>query len=292
MKIRKAVIPAAGWGTRFLPLSKSVPKELLPLLDKPIIQYAVEDAVACGIELIIVVTSQGKTAIENYFTRNVELEHVLEQKGNAALSDKLRHLSEMADFCFIPQKEVLGLGHAVLSTKAVVGNEPFAVILPDDIFQQREQVLQKMIEISERYQSSVIALKPVDPSETGRWGVAKVNRMTEFLYKIEDLVEKPQPSVAPSNLAVMGRYVLMPEIFSVLESTSPGWGGEIQLTDGLKSLLKKQGIYGYQIEGEYYDTGTILGWIQTTVALALKHPEYGPALRSSFSPLKGDFRQV
>lgn len=292
MKIRKAVIPAAGWGTRFLPLSKSVPKELLPLLDKPIIQYAVEDAVACGIELIIVVTSQGKTAIENYFTRNVELEHVLEQKGNAALSDKLRHLSEMADFCFIPQKEVLGLGHAVLSTKAVVGNEPFAVILPDDIFQQREQVLQKMIEISERYQSSVIALKPVDPSETGRWGVAKVNRMTEFLYKIEDLVEKPQPSVAPSNLAVMGRYVLMPEIFSVLESTSPGWGGEIQLTDGLKSLLKKQGIYGYQIEGEYYDTGTIPGWIQTTVALALKHPEYGPALRSSFSPLKGDFRQV
>lgn len=292
MKIRKAVIPAAGWGTRFLPLSKSVPKELLPLLDKPIIQYAVEDAVACGIELIIVVTSQGKTAIENYFTRNVELEHVLEQKGNAALSDKLRHLSEMADFCFIPQKEVLGLGHAVLSTKAVVGNEPFAVILPDDIFQQREQVLQKMIEISERYQSSVIALKPVDPSETGRWGVAKVNRMTEFLYKIEDLVEKPQPSVAPSNLAVMGRYVLMPEIFSALESTSPGWGGEIQLTDGLKSLLKKQGIYGYQIEGEYYDTGTILGWIQTTVALALKHPEYGPALRSSFSPLKGDFRQV
>ncbi len=292
MKIRKAVIPAAGLGTRFLPLSKSVPKELLPLLDKPIIQYAVEDAVACGIELVIIVTSQGKTAIEDYFTRNVELEHVLEQKGQAVLSDKLRHLSEMADFCFVQQKEMLGLGHAVLSTRAVVGDEPFAVILPDDIFQQREKVLQRMIEISERYQSSVLALKPVDPDETGRWGVAKVNKETESLYKIEDLVEKPLPSVAPSNLAVMGRYVLMPEIFSALESTSPGWGGEIQLTDGLKSLLKKQDIYGYQIEGKYYDTGTIRGWIQTTAELALEHPEYGPELRSSYSSFKSDLRQV
>ena len=292
MKIRKAVIPAAGLGTRFLPLSKSVPKELLPLLDKPIIQYAVEDAVACGIELVIIVTSQGKTAIEDYFTRNVELEHVLEQKGQAVLSDKLRHLSEMADFCFVQQKEMLGLGHAVLSTRAVVGDEPFAVILPDDIFQQREKVLQRMIEISERYQNSVLALKPVDPDETGRWGVAKVNKKTESLYKIEDLVEKPLPSVAPSNLAVMGRYVLMPEIFSALESTSPGWGGEIQLTDGLKSLLKEQDIYGYQIEGKYYDTGTIRGWIQTTAELALEHPEYGPELRSSYSSFKSDLHQV
>ena len=292
MKIRKAVIPAAGLGTRFLPLSKSVPKELLPLLDKPIIQYAVEDAVACGIELVIIVTRQGKTAIEDYFARNVELEQVLEQKGQAVLSDKLRHLSEMADFCFVQQKEMLGLGHAVLSTRAVVGDEPFAVILPDDIFQQREKVLQRMIEISERYQSSVLALKPVDPDETGRWGVAKVNKETESLYKIEDLVEKPLPSVAPSNLAVMGRYVLMPEIFSALESTSPGWGGEIQLTDGLKSLLKEQDIYGYQIEGKYYDTGTIRGWIQTTAELALEHPEYGPELRSSYSSFKSDLHQV
>ena len=292
MKIRKAVIPAAGLGTRFLPLSKSVPKELLPLLDKPIIQYAVEDAVACGIELVIIVTSQGKTAIEDYFTRNVELEHVLEQKGQAVLSDKLRHLSEMADFRFVQQEKMLGLGHAVLSTRAVVGDEPFAVILPDDIFQQRGKVLQRMVEISERYQGSVLALKTVDPDETGRWGVAKVNKETESLYKIEDLVEKPLPSVAPSNLAVMGRYVLMPEIFSALESTSPGWGGEIQLTDGLKSLLKKQDIYGYQIEGKYYDTGTIRGWIQTTVELALEHPEYGPELRSSCSLFKSDLRQV
>ncbi len=292
MKIRKAVIPAAGLGTRFLPLSKSVPKELLPLLDKPIIQYAVEDAVACGIEVVIIVTSQGKTAIEDYFTRNVELEHVLEQKGQAVLADKLRHLSEMADFCFVQQKEMLGLGHAVLSTRAVVEDEPFAVILPDDIFQQRGKVLQRMIEISERYQSSVLALKPVDPDETGRWGVAKVSKETESLYKIEDLVEKPLPSVAPSNLAVMGRYVLMPEIFSALESTSPGWGGEIQLTDGLKSLLKKHGVYGYQIEGKYYDTGTIHGLIQTTVELALEHPEYGPELRSNGSLFKNDLRQV
>jgi UTP--glucose-1-phosphate uridylyltransferase len=198
----------------------------------------------------------------------------------------------MADFCFVQQKEMLGLGHAVLSARAVVGDEPFAVILPDDIFQQRGKVLQRMVEISERYQSSVLALKPVDPDETGRWGVAKVNKETESLYRIEDLVEKPLPSVAPSNLAVMGRYVLMPEIFPALESTSPGWGGEIQLTDGLKSLLKKQDIYGYRIEGKYYDTGTIRGWLQTTVELALEHPEYGPELRSSCSLFKSDLRQV
>jgi len=291
MKIKKAVIPAAGLGTRFLPLSKSVPKEMLPLLDKPIIQYAVEDAVACGIETVIVITSEGKTAIENYFSRNMELEHLLEQKGKADLSKKLRDLSEMVDFRFVSQKEMLGLGHAVLSTKSVVGDEPFAVILPDDIFQQREQVLQTMIEMAERYQGSVIALKQVDPSETGRWGVAKVNKITEAAYKIDGLVEKPLPSVAPSNLAVMGRYILMPEIFSALESTVPGWGGEIQLTDGLKSLLKRQNIFGYEIEGEYYDTGTIPGWIQTTVELALKHPEYGPVLRSKLSFPKGDLRQ-
>ncbi len=292
MKIRKAVIPAAGLGTRFLPLSKSVPKELLPLLDKPIIQYAVEDAVACGIELVIIVTSREKMAIENYFSRNMALEHILEQKGKGILSDKLRHISEMADFRFVSQKEMLGLGHAVLSTKEMVGDEPFAVILPDDIFQQREQVLQRMIEISEQYQGSVVALKTVDSSETERWGVAKVNRITGSRYKIEDLVEKPHPSVAPSNLAVMGRYVLMPEIFSALEATSPGWGGEIQLTDGLKSLLKRQGVYGYQIEGEYYDTGTIQGWIQTTVELAMKHPEYSPALRERLSLFKGDLPQI
>ncbi len=292
MKIRKAVIPAAGLGTRFLPLSKSVPKELLPLLDKPIIQYAVEDAVACGIELVIIVTSQEKMAIENYFSRNVALEYMLEKKGKAALSDKLRHISEMADFRFVSQKEMLGLGHAVLSAKEVVGNEPFAVILPDDIFQQREQVLQRMIEISEQHRGSVVALKTVDSSETGRWGMAKVNRITESLYKIEDLVEKPQPSVAPSNLAVMGRYVLMPEIFSALEATSPGWGGEIQLTDGLKYLLKRQGVYGYQIEGEYYDTGTIHGWIQTTVELAMEHPEYSPLLRNRLSLFKDDLPKV
>jgi UTP--glucose-1-phosphate uridylyltransferase len=291
MKIRKAVITAAGWGTRFLPLSKSVPKELLPLLDKPIIQYAVEEAVACGIELVIIVTSQGKMAIESYFTRNAGLEHVLEQQGKTILLEKLRTLSEMVDFCFVPQVQVLGLGHAVLATRAVVGNEPFAVILPDDLFDKKEKVLQKMINIYNEYQGSVIALKPVKQSDIERYGIVEVDKKDDFLYRIKNLMEKPQPSVAPSNLAVMGRYILMPEIFSALEATSPGWGGEIQLTDGLKCLLQKQAIYGYQIQGNYYDTGTISGWIQTTMTFALEHPEYGPALKNILTSFSGDLHQ-
>jgi len=291
MKVRKAVITAAGWGTRFLPLSKSVPKELLPLLDKPIIQYAVEEAVASGIELVIIVTSQGKTAIESYFTRNTGLEHVLEKQEKTVLLNKIRSLSEMVDICFVPQVEVLGLGHAVLSTRAVIGNEPFAVILPDDLFDLKEKVLQKMINIYNENEGSVVALRTVKPSEVGRYGIVEVDKKTESLYQIKNLVEKPQPSLAPSNLAVMGRYILMPEIFTALESTTPGWGGEIQLTDGLKWLLQKQSIFGYQIQGDYYDTGTIPGWIQTTVAFALKHPEYGPSLRNTLSSFNDDLHQ-
>ena len=258
------------------------------MLDKPIIQYAVEEAVACGIELVIIVTSQGKAAIENYFTRNAGLEHVLEKQEKTVLLEKLRSLSEMVDFCFVPQVDVLGLGHAILSTRAVLGNEPFAVILPDDLFDEKEKVLQKMTDIYNEYQGSVVALRTVEPSEVERYGIVEVDKKNEFLYQIKSLVEKPQPSLAPSNLAVMGRYILTPEIFSALESTSPGWGGEIQLTDGLKCLLQKQAIYGYQIQGDYYDTGTIPGWIQTTVAFALKHPKYGPALRNTLSSFSGD----
>ena len=237
MKVRKAVIAAAGWGTRFLPITKSVAKEILPLVDKPIIQYAVEEAVACGIELVVIVTTQGKTAIEDYFDKNIGLEHVLQQRGKIDLLEKIRHLPDMADFCFVRQKEPLGLGHAVLSARAAVGEEPFALILPDDLFEQRELVLQKILDIFQECQGSVIALRQVSQDEIERYGVIKPKKIAEHIYQVTDLVEKPKPGRAPSALAIMGRYVLTPEVFAELESTSPGADEEIQLTDGLKRLL-------------------------------------------------------
>jgi len=285
MKIRKAVIPAAGWGTRFLPITKSVPKEILPLVDKPIIQYAVEECAACGIELIIIITSQGKAAIEDYFDKSVGLEHILEQRGKEDLLAKISHLSNLPSICFVHQKELLGLGHAVLSAKDVVGKEPFLVILPDDLFEQKELVLKKMLNIFEQYHGSVVAVKKVEPDEISRYGVVKPKRIAKDVYQIMDFIEKPEPSQAPSNLAIMGRYVLMPEVFEELQSTSFGVGGELQITDGLKRLLRRQAVFGYEIEGDYYDAGTILGWIKATMALGLKHPEIGPELKDYLNHL-------
>ena len=285
VKVRKAVIPAAGWGTRFLPITKSVPKEILPLVDKPIIQYAVEECAACGIELIIIITSQGKAAIEDYFDKSVGLEHILEQSGKEDLLAKISHLSNLPSICFVHQKELLGLGHAVLSAKDVVGKEPFLVILPDDLFEQKELVLKKMLNIFEQYHGSVVAVKKVEPDEISRYGVVKPKRIAKDVYQIMDFIEKPEPSQAPSNLAIMGRYVLMPEIFEELQSTSFGVGGELQITDGLKRLLRRQAVFGYEIEGDYYDAGTILGWIKATMALGLKHPEIGPELKDYLNHL-------
>lgn len=285
VKVRKAVIPAAGWGTRFLPITKSVPKEILPLVDKPIIQYAVEECAACGIELIIIITSQGKAAIEDYFDKSVGLEHILEQRGKEDLLAKISHLSNLPSICFVHQKELLGLGHAVLSAKDVVGKEPFLVILPDDLFEQKELVLKKMLNIFEQYHGSVVAVKKVEPDEISRYGVVKTKRIAKDVYQIMDFIEKPEPSQAPSNLAIMGRYVLMPEVFEELQSTSFGVGGELQITDGLKRLLRRQAVFGYEIEGDYYDAGTILGWIKATIALGLKHPEIGPELKDYLNHL-------
>ena len=285
VKVRKAVIPAAGWGTRFLPITKSVPKEILPLVDKPIIQYAVEECAACGIELIIIITSQGKAAIEDYFDKSVGLEHILEQRGKEDLLAKISHLSNLPSICFVHQKELLGLGHAVLAAKDVVGKEPFLVILPDDLFEQRELVLKKMLNIFEQYHGSVVAVKQVEPDEISRYGVVKPKRIAKDVYQIMDFIEKPEPSQAPSNLAIMGRYVLMPEVFEELQSTSFGVGGELQITDGLKRLLRRQAVFGYEIEGDYYDAGTILGWIKATIALGLKHPEIGPELKDYLNHL-------
>ncbi|OGO31592.1 MAG: UTP--glucose-1-phosphate uridylyltransferase [Chloroflexi bacterium RBG_16_56_11] len=279
MRIRKAVITAAGWGTRFLPVTKSQPKEMLPLVNKPLIQYSVEEAIACGVELIVIVTSLGKRAIEDYFDRSFELEQVLMQKGETELAEKIRRLSNMVDITYVRQKEQLGLGHAVLSTRKIIGDEPFILLLPDDLFEQGEMVLKNMVNICEQYEGSVIAVKQVTEREISRYGIVDPRKKADRVYQVLDMVEKPRPEDAPSDLAVMGRYVLMPDIFQILTETLPGRGGEIQLTDGLKQLARKNAVYAYEFEGERYDAGTPFGWLQTTMALALRDPCLGPELR-------------
>mgnify|MGYP001050440696 CR=1 FL=1 len=279
MKVRKAVITAAGWGIRFLPITKSQRKEMLPLVDKPLIQYSVEEAVACGVELVIIVTAQGKGAIEDHFDRSFELEHFLERKGENKLAEEIRRLSNMVDICYVRPKERLGLGHAVLAAKRVVGEEPFVLLLPDDLFEGQEAVLRQMLEIYQRYQGNIIAVKRVSKEEINRYGIIEPRKVAEHVYQVINLVEKPQPEQAPSDLAIMGRYVLMPEIFEALESTLPGKNQEIQLTDALAQVLQKQAIYAYEFEGERYDAGTPLGWLEATIVLALGHPDIGPKLR-------------
>lgn len=279
MRIRKAVITAAGWGTRFLPVTKSLPKEMLPLLNKPVIQYSVEEAAACGVDLVVIVTAQGKRAIEDYFDRSLELEHVLEQKGESKTLEEIRRLSDMVDICYVRQKEQLGLGHAVLSARKIVGNEPFVLLLPDDLFEQGESLLKRMIEVYEDRQASVLAVKRVTPGDVSRYGIVEPRTVAEHIHQVMSLVEKPHPDRAPSNLAIMGRYVLMPEVFEALETTTPGRNQEIQLTDGLQRLLQHHPIYAYEFEGERYDAGTPLGWLQTMIALALKTRDMGPGLR-------------
>jgi UTP--glucose-1-phosphate uridylyltransferase len=289
MKIRKAVITAAGWGTRFLPVTKSQPKEMLPLVNKPIIQYSVEEAIACGIELLVIVTSIGKRAIEDYFDRSFELEQVLEKKGDAKQAEEIRRLSNLIDITYVRQKEQRGLGHALLSAKKIVGNEPFILMLPDDVFEQQELVLKNMMETYRRYESSVIAVQHVAESEISRYGIIEAKRISPRIHRVTDFVEKPQPEDAPSDLAIMGRYILTPEIFDILDDTPPGRNDEIQLTDGLKQLVKRHPVYAYEFEGERYDAGTPYGWLQTNIALALKDPDIGPRLENylnSLSPFK------
>lgn len=279
MKIRKAVITAAGWGTRFLPVTKSVPKEMLPLVNKPVIQYSMEEAIACGVEMIVIVTSLGKRAIEDYFDRCFELEQVLLQKGEVALAERIRCLASMVDITFVRQKEQLGLGHAVLSARKTIGDEPFILLLPDDIFPQGDQVLQRMIAIHTKYGGSVIAVKRVTEAEVSRYGIIDAVEREERVFEVGDLVEKPPAGEAPSDLAVMGRYILMPEIFDILARTPRGKGGEIQLTDALQQLARQRLVYAYEFESERYDAGTPLGWLQTNIALALRDPLLGPELR-------------
>jgi len=279
------VITAAGRGTRFLPITKCLPKEMLPLVDKPIIQYSVEEAIACGVELIIIVTTPGKKTIEDYFDRSSELEHVLKKKGETKLVDKIKVLPHTIDVCYVHQKEQLGLGHALLTAKHVVGDGPFILMLPDDIFECRDMVLKKMMDVYQCYGSRVIAVKRVSKEEVSRYGIIEPKRVADRIYNVLNLIEKPKPHESPSDLAIMGRYILTPEIFEVLGNTPPGRNGEIQLTDALKRLLTQQPLYAYEFEGERYDAGTLLGWLETTVALALENPDFGPDFRRYLSTI-------
>ena len=279
MKVRKAVIIAAGRGTRFLPVTRSQPKEMLPLVDKPLIQYSVEEAINSGIEQVIMVTARGKQAIDDYFDRCFELEQFLEQKGETELLRQMQELSNMVDICYVRQKEQLGLGHAILTAKDIIGKEPFAVILPDDIIDSDVPSLKRMIEVYEEYGAGVIAVERVSDENIRKYGIIEPRQVSEGVYQVLSLVEKPEPAQAPSHLGIVGRYILTPEIFDVLMVTPPGKSGEIQVTDGLQLLLKQQALYACELSGVRYDTGTPLGWLEATVALALKRDDIGPELR-------------
>jgi UTP--glucose-1-phosphate uridylyltransferase len=285
MKIRKAVITAGGWGTRFLPITRSQPKEMLPLINKPLIHYTVEEAINSGITQVILVTALGKNAIEDYFDRSFELEYFLEQKGEIELLQEMRELSSLVNVCYIRQKEQLGLGHAVLATKDVIADEPFALLLPDDIIDSKVPALKQLIEVYEQYRTNVIAIERVKKQDTVKYGIIEPKEISSRLYEVLSLVEKPEPEAAPSNLGIVGRYILTPQIFEALEATPPGKIREIQLTDALQLLLRKQEINACEFEGVRYDSGTPLGWLRATIAFALKHPDIGPELKEYLGQL-------
>lgn len=279
-KIRKAVIPAAGFGTRFLPATKSMPKEMLPIIDKPAIHYAVEEAVKSGIEEIIFITGRGKNAIEDYFDHSYELEHTLELKGKDAILEEVKAISDMANIVYIRQKEPLGLGHAVLRAKDLVGNEPFAVILPDDFLHGEKPCIGEMAKVFEETGKSVILTEEVPESKVSSYGVVDPESGTDGEYfKLKGIIEKPDVSEAPSNHAVVGRYVLKPEIFDYLEETKPGKGGEIQLTDAIIELINNDGMVSYKMQNEHYDTGDKLGFLKATVHMGLKHEKLNDDFR-------------
>ena len=275
MKVRKAVITAAGWGTRFLPITRSQPKEMLPLVDKPLIHYSVEEAIKSGFDRIILVTSAGKRAIEDYFKRSPELENFLASKGETELLKRIGEISGMADFCYVLQKEPKGLGDAVLTVKVVVGDEPFALMLPDDVIDSDVPGLKQMLAVYEKYGSGVVAVARVSDEETGRYGIIEPEQVAAGVYQVLSLVEKPGPAKAPSRLGIVGRYILTPRIFDILKNTPPGKNGEIQLTDALNSLLKQEKLYACELEGTRYDAGTPLGWLKANVDLALKRDDIG-----------------
>jgi UTP--glucose-1-phosphate uridylyltransferase len=292
MKVCKAVFPAAGLGTRFLPATKAMPKEMLPLVDKPIIQYGVEEALAAGCDQIIMVTGRGKTAIEDHFDTSFELEKILEEKKKTDLLKVVRQISDMIHLAYVRQKEALGLGHAVLTARELVGNEPFAVLLADDVIDAETPVLKQMMRVFEQVQCSVVATQIVEGAAISAYGVLDVKPVEGHfggrLYEVLNLVEKPKFEDAPSNLAIIGRYILTPAIFDVLTKTGTGAGGELQLTDGLRGLLKQEKMYAYVYEGRRHDTGDKLGFLKATVEFALKREDLGGPLREYLRGLRLD----
>ena len=285
MKVRKAVIIAAGKGTRFLPITQSQPKEMLPLVDKPLIQYSVEEAINSGIEQVIMVTAQGKSSMEDYFDRCPELEYFLEQKGDTEKLKQVQALSRLVNIYSIRQKEQKGLGHAILTAKDIVGKEPFAVMLPDDIIDSDVPTLKRMIDIYEKYNAGVVAVERVSDEDTRRYGIVEHSPVSERVYQVSKLMEKPGPEETTSRLGIVGRYIFNPEIFDKITKTEPGAVDEIQITDAMQLLLGEQKFYAYELEGIRHDTGTPLGWLKANIAYALKRKDIGPELREHLKKL-------
>jgi len=288
MRVRKAVFPAAGLGTRFLPATKAQPKEMLPIVDKPIIQYGVEEALAAGCDQIIIVTGRGKSAIEDHFDVSYELEKMLEERKKTDLLTIVRQISDMIHVAYVRQKEAMGLGHAVLMARELVGNEPFAVLLADDVIDANPPCLKQMIDQFNQTQSSIIATQQVEGPAISSYGVIDATPVqgNDRLYQVRNMVEKPKLAEAPSNLAIIGRYILTPAIFEVLEETPLGAGGELQLTDAMRLLLKREKIYGYRYEGRRHDAGDKLGFLKATVEFALKRPELSRQFREYLKSLE------
>ena len=292
MKVRKAVIPAAGLGTRFLPATKSQPKEMLPIVDKPTIQYIIEEAAAAGVEDIIVVTGRNKRSIEDHFDRSIELEWELERKDKEELLQMVKAIPAIANIHFIRQKQPLGLGHAVLTASHFIGDEPFAVLLGDDVVVSRRPVLQQMVEVFNEYKTSILGVQEVPEEAVNKYGIVDCKHIDESIYKVKDLVEKPNLEDAPSRIAILGRYILTPTIFSYLENQEPGAGGEIQLTDGLKRLAKNEAMYAYIFKGHRYDVGTKIGFLQANIEFALRSPEVADDLKNYLAALHENMEQM
>jgi UTP--glucose-1-phosphate uridylyltransferase len=290
MKITKAVFPVAGLGTRFLPATKAQPKEMLPLVDKPIIQYAVEEAVASGLNFFVLVTGKGKHSIENHFDASFELEQALEQKGKTELLQEIRDITNLGEFVYVRQQQPpLGLGHAVLMAKEVVGDEFFAVFLPDDVMHCTVPCMKQMIEAHVKTGAGIIAVEKTDAAGQARYGIVKVEPTADpRIHRIIDIVEKPGPENAPSDLAVMGRYILPPQVFEKLEQTQSGAGGEIQLTDGIRALLQEQPLYAFEYEGERLDAGEVLGYVEATIKLGLEKPKIKDQLSKFIKDIAAD----
>ncbi len=292
MKIRKAIIPAAGLGTRFLPATKAQPKEMLPIVDKPTIQYIVEEAVNSGIEDIIIVTGRSKRSIEDHFDKSYELEKTLEEKENYDLLKIAQDVSDIANIHYIRQKEPKGLGHAVLVAKSFIGNEPFAVMLGDDVVASQTPCLKQLMDCYEEYHASVLGVQKVDWNDVSKYGIVNGQKVGERIYQVKDMVEKPKQDVAPSNIAILGRYIITPRIFHYLENQTPGAGGEIQLTDALERLAKEEAMYAYDFKGKRYDVGNKMGFLSATVEFALRRDDLKDDMNAYLEHLMQNMKDV